>query len=175
MTSPSERDRLLEELCDRFEKELARQEAALALCHKQKDGLRKQDTNLLLVATRSLDTLVNETTRAGHGHSLLFDELAKCLGLERKGLRLKTIIEVVPDPWRGRLEDCRNRIQDVLAETRDVVRANAGLLRISLRIVERMVNALEGAAVGAGGRRYTARGRKQYAERLCPAVLDQKG
>ena len=164
----------LETLCEQLEDELERQETALALCRAQGEGLRNQDIVHLETKTKALELLLREAAQAHPQRSRLIERAAEHCGLSAASPTLGALIDVAPHPWRARLRHCRTRLQAVLRELADAVRANAGLLRASMKLVAQTMEAFADAAT-AGPRVYTPRGGGPASETLQPALIDQKG
>jgi len=163
-----------EALCTVFEDDLERQENMLALCRAQGRAAKEHDIELLEARTASIGELVREATESERLRVALAAVLVEALKLPTDQQTLSGLIAVAPAPYQKRLAEFQVRMQDVLAETREAVRANHLVLRRSSRIVTDALDALVDCAPTPRGQ-YGARGDEPPGDNQQPALLDQRG
>ena len=171
---PATVDGLLESLCNMCDDELERQETALALCRAQGGALRAQDTACMETKTKALELIIREAIEAEVRRRQLLQEVAERYGLSSECTTLSALIRAVSEPWRRRLAEFQTRMRLLLQEMRATVRANAGLLRASMKVVDEAMGVWEEAAGAAAGG-YTAQGEDRAGKQLQPALIDQRG
>lgn len=168
---------LLESLCDLCDDQLERQETALALCRAHGEALRTKNVSLIEVKTKALDLLIHETVEAEARRIELLRDVVQRYGLPEECTTLSSLVRGISDPWRQRLLDFQEQLRCVLEETRSVVRANASLLRTSIRVVDKALHVFENTAgtsteVSSG---YSPQGNSGMRRPWTPTFLDQKG
>jgi altronate dehydratase len=163
-----------EALCTVFEDDLERQENMLVLCRAQGRAAKEHDIELLEARTAAISELVREATDSERLRVALATVLVEALKLSTERQTLSGLIAVAPAPYQGRLADFQTRMQVVLAETREAVRANHLVLRRSARIVSDALESLVDCAPAPRGQ-YGARGDEPPGDNQQPALLDQRG
>lgn len=163
-----------EALCAVFDDDLERQENLLALCHAQARAVLEHDIELLEARTEAMTALVGEVSQSERLRVALATVLVEALRLPADQQTLSGLIAVAPEPFRTRMREFQVRMQAVLAETREVVRANHLVLRRSSRIVAEALNALTVCTPPPRGE-YDARGDAPDGPHQQPALLDRKG
>ena len=163
-----------EALCAVFDDDLERQENMLSLCRAQGRAAIEHDIELLEARTEAMTALVHEATESERLRVALATVLVQALRLPEAQQTLSGLIAVAPEPYRNRLADFQARIQVVLMDTREVVRANHLILRRSSRIVSDALEALVDCTPPPRGQ-YDARGDAPQGHSQQPALLDQRG
>jgi len=163
-----------EALCYLLDDELERQENILTLCRAQGESARNHDVEYLEARTAALTPLLQEAAQAEVLRSRLLSQIASETGLSNRRPPLSELIPLAEEPWSSRLRYFQTRFQETLSATRDIVRANAGVLRVSLRVITQAMNTLEQCAM-AEGAAYTAAGAGPAEGNVQPAVIDRRG
>lgn len=167
-------DDLLENLCEVLEDDFDRQEDLLALCKAQGRAALEHDVELLEARTEAINALIADTARSESKRVALAAELVKRFQLPLEQQTLSGLIAAAHAPWRERLQEFQLRMRAVLAETREVVRANSTIIRRSARVVNEALDVLAVCAPAPKGE-YDARGGERGAAVGAPAFLDQRG
>ena len=168
----TDRERILEALCDHFDDEWERQEGVLRLCVAQGEAARARDLGSLEHHTAALSVLIQEAIDAERKRLELVQEVVAAYDLPAEAQTLSHLVEIAPEPWRTRMEEFQHGVRATLEETRRVVRSNNAVLRRGLSVAN---GALAAIGVGMSNSNYDARG--EGAGRLCAAtgVVDQLG
>lgn len=167
-------DDLLEDLCEVLEDDFDRQEDLLALCKAQGRAALEHDVELLEARTEAINALIADTTRGEAKRIALAAALVQHYRLPVEQQTLSDLINAAHEPWKQRLHEFQTRMRAVLAETREVVRANNGIIRRSARVVNEALDVLTLCAPAPKGE-YDARGGERGAGMGTPAFLDQRG
>ena len=130
-------EKLLDKLCDTLDAELVRQETILAICRKKRDAIRAFDVETLDARTTALEAVVRETLEAEADRHSVMREVVSKLGLPEEGETLSGLIEVVPEPWKGRLQHFQRQLNETLEATQTVTRAYTRELRQYLHLTGR--------------------------------------
>ena len=166
----------LEQLCTALEEELERQQNVLSVCVAQGQAARAHDLEMLEVKTLSLNRLLTDFVDGERKRADRTVAAARALGLDGDELRLSELIDVAPEPWKGRLTRTRKRLRTTLTKTRQTVLDNNAVIRRSLSVVSDALESLVDcfpAAPHAGG--YTARGMGRAPRVAQASVLDHRG
>jgi hypothetical protein len=165
---------LFEALCHLLDDELERQRSILQICRAQGDAARRHDIEYLEAQTSSLVPLLHE---AAHGDILrtrVVNQIVSGSAMLNAHPALSELIAAAEEPWRSRLRRLQASLQETAQTLRDVVRANAGVLRNSLRVIAQAMAALD-HCVAAQGPAYTAAGAGSPAGGTQPTMIDRRG
>lgn len=176
MTSLQEekRDETLDTLCALLNQELERQEAVLANCRAQTEAARSYDCEGLEATTRHMVALIEEAVSSEKKRHDALREIVDLFDVPSERQTLSMLVQVVPEPWRSRLQDFQDRMQDVLMTTRRTVRRNASMFRGSLRSLDRSLDLVfEPGAHRTGA--YDAKGDEAKSSRGDAALIDARG
>ena len=166
-------DDLLEALCYLLEDELERQENVLAICRAQGQAARTHDVECLEARTAALLPLIQEGVQADGLRTRLLAQIAARAGMSVSRPCLSDVIPHAAEPCASRLRFYQSRLVEILGETKSVVRANAIVLRGSLRVVSQAMKALEQCSADAAS--YDAQGMGPQRANALPTVIDQRG
>ncbi len=162
-------------ICEVFQDDLDRQEDLLALCKAQGRAALDHDVELLEARTEAITVLLADALTAERRRVALAEDLVRALALPLDRQTLSGLIDAAPSPWKQRLEEFQQRMRAVLAETREVVRANNQIMRRSAKIVGEALDALVQCVPGPQGQ-YDAKGTANTASPAgIPAIIDRRG
>lgn len=145
------------------------------MCKSQGRAALDHDVELLEARTEAINLLLAEAVAAERRRVESAAKLVAHFGLPPERQTLSGLIDASPEPWKQRLEEFQQRMRGLLAETRDVVRANNASMRRSAKIVGEALDALVHCVPGPPGQ-YDAKGAATArGTRGEPAILDRRG
>jgi len=161
-------------LCDLLDDELIRQETLLSLLQSQRKAVLERDTAFLDAKTAALRLVMAETVNAEKARHAVLRKIVDHLALPPEEQTLSNLIQHAPESQAKRLEECQQRMNAVMAESKALVQDNARTLRVSLRVVNRSLGVLSGV-LGNDGAEYDDSGRGALRGRQGPTFIDQRG
>lgn len=165
--------KILDKLCALFDEELERQHAVLAMCQAQGTAARASDFEELEARTQGLVGLMESALEAEKRRIQLLEWLVNHYHLSESQQTLSSLIVVVPQPWRARMERFQREIKALLAETQEVVSRNEQFMsQASTKLDDSIQQAVDHVSVkqdGYGSRGDEAKGHQQ------PALLNTVG
>ncbi len=168
-----------EALFSLLEEEIVRQETVLAATRRQGEAARARDMKALEEQTASLMALAQE---AAHADAARKRALRQILGVgAAPGAALSEVIALAPEPYASHLRDLRTRLRLLLNAVREETRANTAWMRMSLKVVGRLLSAVEPylqawpAGYGANGAIVAIAGQEPASSGMRPALIDRKG
>lgn len=163
-----------ESLCSLLEDECERQENILAVCRSQGEAARNRDVAEMEAKTAALELLLQEVKQAEDERNRVARLLSEEHGVPHDCGTLSELIRHAPEAWRPRLRHMQARLRGVLDSTRQVVRANAGVMRHAARKVSRSVGLLT-RQDPSNPASYTAAGMELAVSERQPVLMDQRG
>lgn len=103
---------------------------------------------------------MDEALEAERHRVALLRDIVAHFGLPMECQTLSDLIRAVPDPWHRRMKEFQTRIRETLAQTRTIVRENAGYMRRSLKTFNQTIDGLTGEPARKTG---------------TPAMIDARG
>jgi hypothetical protein len=168
-----------ESLFSLLEEEIARQEKVFAATRVQGEAARARDVKALEEQTALLMALAQE---AAHAEAARKRALRQILGVGADpGAALSDVIALAPEPCASRLRDLRKRLRLLLNGIREETRANIAWIRMSLKVVGRVLSAAEPylqawpGGYAANGAIVAVAGQEPASSAMRPALIDQKG
>lgn len=165
---------LFEALCHLLDDELTRQGNILQICRAQGDAARRHDVEFLEAQTSSLVPLLQEAAQGDVLRTRIVSQIASASAMANARPVLSELIAAADEPWRSRLLHLQTGLQETAQATRDIVRANAGVLRNSLRVIAQAMAVLDHCAAGQGPA-YTAAGAGSPVGGAHPTMIDRRG
>ena len=169
-------DHELDLLIRHLEDEAERQETVVLLCRDQIDAARNRDFDRLIERTTALEVLNRDAMSAQNERTRLLTDAARAAGLavDPASFRLSDVASGLPEPWRSRLMDLRNRIRSATTESAALVRSNSVWFRHALRVMANMRGVVSQFIQSQPGQ-YDARGLDSASNAPVPVVVDQRG
>ncbi len=167
-------DELFTTLCEIFDDELERQRNVLDVCLAQGAAARARDVEPLEAKTAALAILIQEAVEAEAHRMEIVQRLVECYRLPVEEQTLSGLIAVAPEPWKSRMRDFQTEIRKVLESVKKVARENDALIRQSIHHVNQALSTLA-ECVEKPQQGYDARGGRQGAATMQPAMIDRQG
>jgi hypothetical protein len=168
-------DKLLDRLCDTLDAELVRQETILTICRKKSDAIRALDMEALEARTAALETVLHETFEAESERHGVMREVVARFGLPEEGETLSGLIEVVPEPWKSRLQHFQRQLKETLDATQAVTRAYARECRQYLQLTGRQFARFGFDSDERKAGLYGPQGMRPGVRGVSSALVDQRG
>ncbi len=167
-------DEVLTALCDLLDEELGRQTKLLEASQELRGAVASQIPASVEEKTAALNVLIKQNKVAEGERCRLLYRIVEHFGLETDEQTLTDLIKVAPEPWSLRLRKFQTQCNDTLKSTKAVTRQNTGILRKSLRVIDRtMYQILSQNIAETGG--YDSSGGDRAKSQLRPAMIDQAG
>ncbi len=158
-------------LCDLLEDEIERQQNALEIRLTMTQAIRTRDMAALDAMTRALTLIVRESAEAEKARLKLVAPL-----MEKNAPLLSDIMAVAPFPWKLRLYEYQQRLEQLFNETMIVSKENEVLLARAIGIVSDALSSLSTCQEGLFPGNYTADGRNgAQGSAANPVIMDNKG
>jgi hypothetical protein len=169
-------ERKLDLLIRHLEDEAERQETVVVLCREQMEAARTHDYERLIERTTALEILNRDALSAHGERTRLLADVVRVTGVtvDSENVRLADVAAGMPEPWRSRVMDLRNRIRTATSESAALVRSNSVWFRHALRVMANMRGVVSQFVQTQPGQ-YDARGLDAASGGLVPAVVDQRG
>jgi len=166
-------ENLLDDLCALLDDELERQENIHQVALSQKEAALARDSASLEARTRAMQLLVLETLEVEKQRINLVTDVVKILEIPSTMQSLTGLIELAPQPWSRRLAYFQKRFNEVILETRSIIRDNNKFISLNLRQIDQVLNVL--TKQNNTEQAYSATGTVNYKHKSNPFLMDQRG
>ena len=158
-------------LCDLLEDEIERQQNALEIRLTMAQAIRTRDVAALDAMTRALTLIVRESAEAEKTRLKLAAPL-----VDKDAPVLSDIMAVASFPWKLRLYEYQQRLEQLFNEIMIVSKENEALLARAIGIVSDALSSLAHCQGGLFPGNYTADGRNGAQGSVAnPVIMDNKG